>query len=327
MKSKKYLLLLLCLPLLVTGCKKIPQLQDGKQVIVELNGKQFTAEEFFEELKKTNGTGILVNLVNNYIVDQEITEEEKKEAEKEAKAEYDSYVAYYGKEWNNVLLSNGYSSGDDFLNDIENNYKQNLILEKYIKTDVIKDEEIQDYYDKNIYGESTVRHILIKPEVNDNMSSTEKAEAEKKALEEATALIKQLKESKDLEKDFINLAKEKSDDTGTASEGGLLENITNESGLIEEFWEATLKLDEKEMTSEPVKTEFGYHIIYKVSQKEKPSLDAVKDKVIDALVEEMLSEKNAALIYWAGLREKYNMVIYDTEIKNSYDSTIKLYKK
>mgnify|MGYP003302258940 CR=1 FL=1 len=69
----------------------------------------------------------------------------------------------------------------------------------------------------------------------------------------------------------FNLAKEKSDDTGTKSEGGLLENVTNESGLVEEFWEATLKLEAGKMTEEPVKTQFGYHIIYKVSQKEKPS--------------------------------------------------------
>ena len=50
--KKKYLLLLLCLPLLVTGCGKVPELQNGQQVVVELNGKQFTAEEFFDELKE-----------------------------------------------------------------------------------------------------------------------------------------------------------------------------------------------------------------------------------------------------------------------------------
>lgn len=325
--KKKYLLLLLCLPLLVTGCKYEPKLVDGKEVVVELNGKQFTAEEFFEELKDVNGTGVLINLVNNYITEQELTDEMKKEAEEQAKAEYDSYKAYYGSDWNNFLAYYGFKNDDDLIESLENNYKQSLVLEKYLETDVIKEEEIQEEYDKNIYGESTIRHILIKPEVNDNMTSTEKEEEKRKALEEATELIKQLQESKDLEKDFTNLAKEKSDDTGTASEGGLLENITNESNLVEGFWEAVEKLEVGEMTAEAVETEFGYHIIYKVSQKEKPALDEVKDKVIDNLVDELLSEKNASMVYWAGLREKYNMVIYDEVIKDSYDSTMKLYKK
>ena len=324
--KKKYLLLLLCLPLLVTGCKYEPKLVDGKEVVVELNGKQFTAEEFFEELKDVSGTSVLVNLVNDYITEQELTDEMKKEAEEQAKAEYESYKAYYGSDWNNFLAYYQFKNDDDLIESLENNYKQSLVLEKYLETDVIKEEEIQEEYDKNIYGESTIRHILIKPEVNDNMTSTEKEEEKRKALEEATELIKQLQESKDLEKDFTNLAKEKSDDTGTASEGGLLENITNESNLVEGFWEAVEKLEVGKMTTEAVETEFGYHIIYKVSQKEKPALDEVKDKVIDNLVDELLSEENASMVYWAGLREKYNMVIYDEVIKDSYDSTMKLYK-
>ncbi len=325
--KKKYLLLLLCLPLLVTGCKYEPKLVDGKEVVVELNGKQFTAEEFFEELKDVNGTGVLINLVNDYITEQELTDEMKEESKKQAKAEYDSYKAYYGNDWNNFLAYYGFKNDDDLIESLENNYKQSLVLEKYLETDVIKEEEIQEEYDKNIYGESTIRHILIKPEVNDDMTSTEKEEEKRKALEEVTELIKQLQESKDLEKDFANLAKEKSDDTGTASEGGLLENITNESNLVEGFWEAVEKLEVGEMTTEAVETEFGYHIIYKVSQKEKPALDEVKDKVIDNLIDELLSEENASMVYWAGLREKYNMVIYDEVIKDSYDSTMKLYKK
>ncbi len=324
--KKRYLLLLLCLPLLVTGCKYEPKLVDGKEVVVELNGKQFTAEEFFEELKNTNGTGVLVNLVNNYITEQELTDEMRKEAEEQAKAEYESYKAYYGNDWNNFLAYYGFRNDNDLLDNLESNYKQSLVLEKYLKTDVIKDEEIQEEYDKNIYGEATIRHILIKPEVNDDMSTAEKDDAKAKALEEAAEIIKQLQASTDLENDFINLAKEKSDDTGTASEGGLLENITNESNLVAGFWEAVEKLNVGEMTTEPVETEFGYHIIYKVSQKDKPALDEVKDKVIDNLVDELLTEDNASMIYWAGLREKYNMVIYDEVIKDSYDSTMKLYK-
>ncbi len=323
--KKKYLLLLLCLPLLVTGCKYEPKLVDGKEVVVELNGKQFTAEEFYEEMKEVNGTGVLINLVNNYITEQELTEEMEKDALEEAQAQYDSYYAQSGKDWNSFLSYYGYSSSDAFLKDLQDSYKQSAVLENYLKTDVIKEEDINEYYENDIFGEVTVRHILIKPDVDDDMTDTEKEEAKRKALEEAKDIIKKLGNTENVEEKFIELAKDESDDT-TASEGGLIENFTNESGLVEEFWEASLKLENGKYTTEPVETEFGYHIIYKVSQKEKPSLEEVKEKVLDNLVKELLSEKNANLIYWAGLREKYNMVINDEVIKDTYDSTMKLYK-
>ena len=323
--KKKYLLLLLCLPLLVTGCKYEPKLVDGKEVVVELNGKQFTAEEFYEEMKEVNGTGVLINLVNNYITEKELTEEMEKDALEEAQAQYDSYYAQSGKDWNSFLSYYGYSSSDAFLKDLQDSYKQSAVLENYLKTDVIKEEDINEYYENDIFGEVTVRHILIKPDVDDDMTDTEKEEAKRKALEEAKDIIKKLGNTENVEEKFIELAKDESDDT-TASEGGLIENFTNESGLVEEFWEASLKLENGKYTTEPVETEFGYHIIYKVSQKEKPSLEEVKEKVLDNLVKELLSEKNANLIYWAGLREKYNMVINDEVIKDTYDSTMKLYK-
>jgi len=319
---KKYLLMLLCLPLLVTGCTKVPKLSDGKEVVVELEGKQFSAEDFFDALKKEYGASVLVNMVDKYITEKEVTEEITKEAEANAKADYEMYYAYYGTDWDNFLSYYGFTSDDEFKEQLIANGKQSLVLEKYVAENVVKEDEIKKYYDENIYGENTVRHILIKPEVTDDMTDDQKKEAKNKALEEAKNLITQLKESKELEKDFEALAKEKSDDT-TAEQGGLIENFTNESGLVEEFWEASLKLEIGKMTEEPVETQFGYHIIYKVSQKEKPTLDTVKDKVTDAVVSELLSAENATYVYWAGLREKYNLTIHDDIIKNEYDATMK----
>ena len=311
----------------MTGCKKIPQLQDGKQVIVEINGKQFTAEEFFDELKEISGTGVLVNLVNNYIAEQELSDEMKEDAKSQAQSQYDSLYAYYSSDWDNFLRDYGYTSGDAFLAYLQESYMQSATIEQYVRNDVITDEEIQTYYDENIYGEITVRHILISPDVDDDATDEEIEEAEATALEKAKELITQIQNSENLEEDFTNLAKENSDDIGTVEQGGLLENITNESGLVEEFWEAANDLEVGEFTTEPVKTRFGYHIIYKVSQKEKPSLDSVKDKVLDGLVSELLSATDAESIYWAGLREKYNMVIYDDIIKDSYDAAMKSLQK
>lgn len=323
MKNAKYLLLLLCVPLLVTGCKKVPKLADGKEVIVEIGDKQYTAEEFFDAMKEDYGTSVLINMVDKYITEKELTDDIKAEAEEEAGALYDYYYAYSGSDWNKFLSNNGFLSDDEFKEYLNTMYQQELVLKKYVAENVVTEEDLNKHYEENIFGENTVRHILIIPEVTDEMTNDEKKEAENKALEEAKELIEQLKKSEKLEEDFTALAKEKSDDTESAKEGGLIENFTNESGLVKEFWEASLKLEVGKMTEEPVKTQFGYHIIYKVSQKEKPSLETVKEKVTDAVVSNLLSAENATYIYWAGLREKYNMNIHDDIIKDNYDATMK----
>lgn len=326
MKNAKYLLLLLCLPLLVTGCKKVPKLADGKEVIVEIGDKKFTAEEFFDELKEGYGTSILINMVDKYITEKELNDDLKKEAEENAKSDYDYYYALASSDWNGFLKNYNFNSDDEFKEYLNTMYEQQLVLKNYVKTNVVTDEDLNEYYNENIYGEATVRHILIMPETTDEMTDKEIEEAEKKALDEAKKLIEQLKESKNLATDFETLAKEKSDDEGTAAAGGLLENITNESDLVDEFFEAVVKLEAGKMTTEPVKTQFGYHIIYKISQNEKPSLDTVKEKVTNAVVSELLSAENATYVYWAGLREKYNMTIHDDIIKNNYDATMKQLK-
>ena len=326
MKKTKYLMLLLCLPLLVTGCKQVPKLADGKEVVVQIGDKQFSAEEFFDELKEEYGTSILINMVDKYITEKEATEEINIDADEQAKSLYDYYYTSAGSEWNSFLSSNGFLNENEFKDYLTNMYKQQGVLKNYVKANAVTEEEINEYYENEIYGESTVRHILIIPEVTDEMTDAEKTEAENKALEEAKELIEQLKTSEKLEEDFTALAKEKSDDEGTKSTGGLLENVTKESNFVEPFWNAVVELEAGKLTLEPVKTEYGYHIIYKVSQKEKPTLDNVKDKIIDSIATDLLNAENATYIYWAGLREKYNMTIYDDIIKENYDATMKQLK-
>lgn len=321
---KKYLGLILCGTIVLTGCSKIPKLENGQEVVVDVDGKQFTAEEFYASMRDVYGTTALVNMVDDYIVSQELSEDMKKSAETSASAQFKSYKSSLGDNFQAFLSNYGYTNESDFENDIIENEKRQAVLEKYVG-ETISEDEINKYYDENIYGEMTVRHILIIPEVDDDMSDDEKNTAKEEALAQAKLLINQLSESEDLENDFSELAKTESDDIGSASEGGLISNFTNESGLVEEFFEASDKLEVGKMTSEPVETEFGYHIIYKVSQNEKPALDTVKDKIVSTLTSEALEADNANYIYWSGLREKYNMNIYDSEIKSNYNAIISQY--
>jgi peptidyl-prolyl cis-trans isomerase C len=78
--------------------------------------------------------------------------------------------------------------------------------------------------------------------------------------------------------DFAALAKAESKDTGSA-EGGDLGYFTKEQ-MVPEFAEAAFKL-EKGALSDPVKTQFGWHIIRLEDKRTKPlpAFDAVKDQI------------------------------------------------
>ena len=194
-------------------------------------------------------------------------------------------------------------------------YKRNLAIEDYVK-DSITDDEIQKYYDDEVIGDIKVRHILIKPDTNDDMSTEEKEEAEKKAKKEAEDLIKKLDDGAD----FEELAKEYSDDTGSASDGGLIDYFNKDDNMDEAFLNASIDLEKGKYTTEPVKSSFGYHIILKVDQKKKPKLKKVKDDIIDTLAEDKLNN-DATLRYNAlvEIRKNAGIEFKDDSLKSDYD--------
>ena len=315
--KKKIFALVLVATLMLTGCGKIATLKNGEEVVAKLDGKSITAEDLYDELKKQGGAITLTNMIDAFVVNKEIKTDD--DAKSYADAQLSSYkksYQSYGQDFNAALTSAGYADENEFKDELILEYKKNIVTENYVK-DELTDDEIQKYYDDNIYGDIEARHILISPNTKDDMTDDEKDKAEEKAKKEAEDIIKKLDEGED----FADLAKEYSDDEGTASKGGKL-TVTYGS-VVDEFWDGVNELKDGEYSKEPVKSEYGYHIIYRIKQKEKPKLDDVKDDVIDKLTEEKINNDSTlqtrALV---ALRKKYNLEISDDELKKSYDNSI-----
>lgn len=324
MKKKKLLIGLISLGVLATtGCGKIPKLENGEEVVASLDGKNFTANDLYNELKKQGGSSVLVNMIDTFITNQEITD--SKEAEEYAASLIKQYKLSYeqnGADFEAALISNGYANEDEFKEVIATDYKKSEIAKKYIKAD-ITDDELKDYYDNHISDELSVKHILIAPEVSDNATDEEKSNAENAALEKAKNLIEQLNNGAD----FDTLAKENSSDDATKDNGGVINNVVKE-GYVTEFWNAAYALENGKYTTEPVKTQYGYHIIYKVSHTEKKSLDEMKDTLYNKIVSEKISnDSSLEQKTWVKIREKYNLTINDSTIDSTYKSSIKSLEK
>lgn len=119
----------------------------------------------------------------------------------------------------------------------------NAFVQDYIKNNPVSDDMLKAEYDKikaQMTGsEFKARHILVEKE------------------DEAKSIIAKLKKDA---KQFDKLAKEKSKDPGSKDKGGDL-GWFDPRGMVPEFSAAAAKLEKGKFTLEPVKSQFGYHVI------------------------------------------------------------------
>ncbi|MDD2518365.1 MAG: peptidylprolyl isomerase [Bacilli bacterium] len=317
MKKKVMGLVLIASMLVLTGCNTVPKLSNGQDLVAKIDGKEITAEEVYDKLKKQYGTAALINTIDDFIANKEVATDE--DATESAKSQLESIKFNFqsqGQDFEEALRSSGYLSEAEFLEDLILEYKKTKIVENYYEN-LLTEEEIEKYYNEDVYGEMDVRHILIIPE--EKTDEKEQEAAKKEALNKANDLIKQL----DAGKKFEDLVKEHSDDTGSKDNGGLIKDV-NKDEHVKEFYEASTKLEKGKYTKTPVETQFGYHIILKVEQKAKPELKDAKDNIIDKLVQNKINEsQDAGQIAWVEVRKKYNLDIFDKEIKGIYELNVK----
>ncbi len=307
--------------LLVTGCGKVPKLENGQDAVITLSGKNISVDTLYGEMKDRYALSILLDLMDTEILNQKY--EDTDEIKKEIDDQVSLMVKQYGKGSEATLLQKTYSTwGIDNMDDLKAylklQYKRNKAVEDYAKSKVT-DKEINKSYEEDIFGDISAKHILISPEVTSSMTDAEKKAAEEAALKEANEIIAKLKNGED----FSELAKQYSDDESNASNGGTLADFAHGS-RVSEFEEAAKKLEVGKYTTTPVKTTYGYHIILKVAQKDKPSLDTVKEDIIEELANNKLND-DATLQITAleELRKDYKVEIQDDTLKSQYETYLK----
>ena len=305
--------LISALVLTVTGCGKKAELDDNKTA-VSLKGIKLTATDYYNEIKKSN-ISKLVDMIDHQLFDKkyESNDDEDQAVEEQInqlKENYSDETTFQSV----IQQYFGVNSEDELEDMLRLEYKRNEAVEEFV-ADNLTDKEIEDYYDQNIIGDIKASHILITPDVDSDATEEEKEKAENKAKKEAERIIKKLDEGED----FAELAKKYSDDEATAKNGGDLDYF-NTDDMDENFMDAVKKLDNDEYTKEPVKTQYGYHIILKVDQKEKPKLKEVKDSIKETLANNKLNN-NSTLHYETlmDIREENNIKWNDDELEKQYN--------
>lgn len=148
----------------------------------------------------------------------------------------------------------------------------------FAKKNPVTDADAKAEYEKfkatNSGSEYRARHILVEKE------------------EDAKALIAQIKAGAK----FEDLATKNSKDPGSAANGGDLD-WANGNSYVPEFTAALAKLKKGEMTDEPVKSQFGYHIIKLEDTRDAqfPAFDDVKAQILQRLGQQKVAAFQADL--------------------------------
>jgi foldase protein PrsA len=201
-----------------------------------------------------------------------------------AKGKADEIWERMASQYDEETLQKGYDTLQITEEAVKQQFLEYFLTESYFR-DQIDEEEIQSKYDdmKNELTTASVRHILIVTQERQPDGSFIEKRTEEEAKEIADNVYQQLQEGAD----FAELAKELSEDPGSKDNGGLYENVSV-SQWVPEFKEAALE-QEVGVVGQPVKTDFGYHII-RVEERQVASLEEIKDPLVQQLANEKMGK-------------------------------------
>lgn len=246
------------------------------ETVAKTSSGDIKKEEFYEALKDQHGEEVLYNLIitevlsSNFEVDEDEIDEE-----------VDSFKDQLGEQFDMWLMQEGLA-GEDELREV---LKLSMLQEEAVTSDIeVSDEEIEEYYN-DMKIEKEARHILVEDE----------------------ELADDLKEQLDDGADFAELAKEHSTDS-SAEEGGDIGYFSRDAELVPEFLDTAYELDVDEI-SEPVQSQFGFHIIQVTDSKDKEdfgSLDDMKKEITRTIKNDKVDQADA--------QEKIQSIIDDADI-------------
>ncbi|RSK26319.1 peptidylprolyl isomerase [Bacillus sp. HMF5848] len=253
------------------------------EVIVETKAGNITKDELYDAMKERFGEGVLRELIYSKVLAEkyEVTDEEVDEKVNELKEQL-------GASFDMAMEQSGFKSEEQ----LKKTIRVGLLQEKAAFDGIeVSDEEIQTKYDE-LVPEIRASHILVDEE----------------------SVAKDIKQQLENGASFEELAKEYSTDTGSAEKGGDLD-FFGPGQMVPEFEEAAYALEVGEV-SEPVKSQFGFHVIKLTEKKEIQPLEEMREQLENEIRQSKVSPPDVEAKV-LDLVDNADVKILDNELKDT----------
>ena len=242
----------------------------NKDTVASVDGETITKSELYDVMVKQYGQDSLSYLIDNKIVEVAAGKENVKISDEDVDAEMKEFVEANGgeKTFNDALEQSGMTEKD-----IETEIVNYLKIVKLLESEVdITDEEMKTYFEEN----------------KDSYNEPEQVEASHILVENEETANK-VKEKLGAGEDFAELAKEYSTDPSNAENGGEL-GYFSKGTMVEEFENIAFSMNVGEI-SDPVKTDYGYHLIHLTDKKEakEANFEDHKEEIKQTLFDQKIS--------------------------------------
>ncbi|MDM5356708.1 peptidylprolyl isomerase [Peribacillus sp. ACCC06369] len=258
--------------LIIAGIMAFAMISSTDKTMASIDGEKINKDELYDALVAGYGADTLDLLITNKLVELEAEKEGIKIKDEEIQKEIDTMVESYGDEkaLKEQLEASG-SSMEALKKDIVVYLQTKKLIEPRI---TVTDDEISTYFEDN----------------KDTFAQAEQVEASHILVEDEKTAKKVAKEIAD-GGDFAKLAAKYSTDTETADKGGSL-GYFGKGDMVDEFEDVAFDLD-IDKVSDPVKSDYGYHIIKVTGKKEakKANLEDSKEVIKETLISERLQEE------------------------------------
>lgn len=266
----------------------------GGGTVATYKGGKITKDEYYDDMKKSQaGKQAFASLVIYRTLKQQYG---NKVSQKKVDSQYNSIKKQYGAQFSSMLSSNGLTPST-FKRNLETNLLTDAALKDIKKISKAQEEKAWKSYQPKV----TVQHILV-----DKKSTAED-------------IISQLKKGKS----FASLAKKYSKDPNTKNKAGKLPAFDSTDGTLDSaFKSASFKLKNGEVTSSPVHSQSGYHVIKMINHPAKGTFASHKAAIDDQIYHSMEQDQSTMRSVISTVLKRADVSIKDNDLKDALQAYI-----
>ena len=265
--------------------------EDGKTTVTYTDEQKEAARKAAEEAAKSLASDVNNTLEKLNLAISKLDINEKKKDVKATESKHTLYSAISNEDVKKWVTDDARKQGDLTTIEVKSGTGDNATVSGYYVV-------LFDNCNENKQPLANVQHILVKFEGGKKDSVTGKMtytdEEKKKAQDKAQAILDEfLKGEKKDSAAFGELAKTKSEDTGSKSTGGLIADIYRDAGYVEAFTDWALA-GHKPGDTGLVETEYGWHVMFykedgDTTYRDKMINKALADETYDKWTEDALN--------------------------------------